>query len=247
VIGPYYETMIVVGVIALALLSVTLLYHMARYTAKAVTWLVRFTIWASVGVILLILAMTIVLTVLPWIGRVTGTHYIWPISQLYTSTEHRDAVPDNTRQTYESILTKGGGYDYTPKGDEEGYVQLEIDPQTGQRVRLPIVGNRIYRENKAAWRRISQGTLESIMGHEALEWWSTWLGTEWNTWAKLRLAGWIGGTTALSITKSVAQGLGGVILHYVPIDALWKRSTEPTSTVDPDDPFVGVYPTNPHF
>lgn len=202
VVGPYYEWFVIFGGLALALVALMLLYQVARYTAKAVSLVVRFTIWAAVGVLLLIAAIFLALVVLPWAGRVTGANEVWPISHIYEGLAER-YYNNNHNHRPQSGTNRGNVFTH-PCDDSSDCVEIEIDPDTGQRVRLPRLGNRIHQEH---WERVSKGVAKTFLGSEGLQWLSAWLKGDWGTWGKLSFVGKIAAHTTLSLLETAAQGV----------------------------------------
>lgn len=232
-VAPYYDTFVVLGGLALLLISVALLYHLAKYTAKAIAYLVRFVLWVSVGMLLLIGAILLALVVLPWAGRVTGASEVWPISHIYASLAER-YNGNGARRNPDQVRSFDAVIEDDP---EQPYAELEIDPVTGQRVRLPRVGDRVYRDH---WDQLANTAADTFLGPEGKEWWYAWANGEWGTWAKLKIAGRITGNMALSLTKTAVTGIGQSVLGLFSRTSRSAPANSGSSSTG-DDPFADVF------
>lgn len=131
---------IVLG-LAMSFVLLALLYYMVRCTAKALNWLVNLAFWAGIALLVVVVGMTALAVMGPWVVQTLG------LSGLFGSV----ATPEPPEI-----------FGASPVASD--YVELEVDPLTGERVRLPRWSNAVERQAKASYWKTAQEGLEKLVG-----------------------------------------------------------------------------------
>lgn len=195
----YYEAGIVLLSLATVLALVVFCYYLARCAAKTFVWMINMAFWAAIGMLVLSLMLAASLILVPWIAQTMGVG-------------HWFSYRSNNNDSYDtrSMATVAGSTLYPGMGT----VELEIDPETGERVRLPTLGKGIYREAERNWWRYMHGTANAWLGDDMAHLLSEARLTDTWTWAAFKYASkWTGRviwSTAATTTQVVAEKVAGL-------------------------------------
>lgn len=196
VLGPYYDAAWIVMILLAILLSLVLLYYLTKCAAKTAAWIVDMAFRLAMGLLILSVAMAVVFVVLPWISNSLGYGTLWfrsPDEYGYGPT----AGGDGQRQTWR----------FSGQDIDLDYVEIEVDPVTGKRVRVPKLGDGVYRHNREAWRRKLRTMADNVIGQEVIDLWIHGPDANWWTWTAFSYLSRTAAKTVWYLATDVGQGL----------------------------------------
>jgi hypothetical protein len=190
----YYEAGIVLLSLASILAVFVVCYYVARCAAKTFVWMVNMALWAIIGMVILSLMLAVSLVLVPWVAQTVGLGHWFS----YTT-------PHNNYSHVSRMSTVLG----SPLYPGMGTVELEVDAETGERVRVPTLGKSVYRESEQNWWRYMHGTASAWLGEDMAHLLSESKMSDAWTWAVIKYATkWTGRTiwsTASSTTWTVVD------------------------------------------
>lgn len=168
------QTMIVAA--AVCLISLALVVYLIRCTAKALNWMVEFALKAGIALLVVVFAVAAASFLALWLARSAGLNH-W-------------------------IETPPGG-DAPSAPPPVGYVDLQVDPVTGERVRVPRLSQAAQLESRHSWRTSAQGLLKNTLGEDLAD--AVFGGGGW-AWIGVKYGSRIAANSVVHTAKGLVWG-----------------------------------------
>lgn len=167
--AEYYQAASFVLTLAFLLLLGVGLYYLARCVTKTVSWAMHLMFQIALAMMALVLIMVLIFVCLPAGARFVGLGAYWPAATFNQEFEKLSGAPGGS---FTDIQLEGpyGRKQNDDTNHKQQQDQQESNPESPPRIRLPSVGDSVYKDAQREWKN----RFQALTGMDAPELYQEW-------------------------------------------------------------------------